>query len=796
MWRSLLILSDDQEIAERIEVELFASISASEQSPDGGGHDVDMWRDAIDRTRVELTARRETLQVEIDQSEPIEFVDPRAPVVADLTAPLEELTDQQRAMVVLRRIAGLDLDAVAVATSTSRSEVDRGLDRASSRLTEPIIARIHLLEPPDLWPRIVEQIAPTAEPARVRGGGLTLAASLFLVAMVGTGLYWLVSPTAASPDASSPAITPVDPEPGGDSFDPERLVTPVTNRPDGRAKPLVMTATDDDSAIYDLRLSTGDRFRLSVPRALGPELDTVVSDPSADEIHVIGPRRTRLRIGFTPCTGLDRLTLNRQGSLVGRIDDRNGTAGSIRLCRPGEQLVTTVVTDVDLDDAQFNAFDVRPVELGPASARRRRSTTGDVDGEPVRVGPVIVTTVGPDRIAAVDVETLSQRWVYSLPVGNGGTMAILSPPTGGVHGGHSPGLKHGVWVAGSRIGIVNLDPETGRLQWTLKVPGGRVQSVAATDDQVFVAYTAATIGGAAGGTNSVVGAFDIETGEPDFAIDVGPTSEGPSAKTQLQVLRMDEQPALVAMTGDGSLTLIDLPGGKPRWSQPVVESVEATSSVRTDDGRWVLRVQGSAAGADYLDVDTGERLLDVRLPVPPSDCEVRHGSLAQVFLWQPRHPSIGADLTEASRPPNCVVVAESQELRVWSADFGPVTLTWAGGREQVTADDFVDLGPVDRVLSIGPNPIEVSPSEDLTVWVMATEASPTAAFDRADDAFGPIEIGMTAAEAAAALDGDLEFVEFDTSSGCLAVHGDPYSPIFRTRASAAGLFITDISADC
>ena len=82
-----------------------------------------------------------------------------------------------------------------------------------------------------------------------------------------------------------------------------------------------------------------------------------------------------------------------------------------------------------------------------------------------------------------------------------------------------------------------------------------------------------------------------------------------------------------------------------------------------------------------------------------------------------------------SEPQYCVVVAEFQNVQVWNKGMEPMTVDWPDGERKVAADEHFDTGPIGEVLQFGPNEI-------------------------------------------------------------VAVHGDPYSPVFLSEGSGDGTSVT------
>ncbi len=448
---------------------------------------------------------------------------------------------------------------------------------------------------------------------------------------------------------------------------------------------------------------------------------------------------------------------------------------------------------------------------------------------------MIVNVTQTGVVTAVDFVDLSERWNFAPAPGSHQDIGLLDPsgdgPLGLVDMVHDD--PAGVWVAQSDGGLVNLDPNTGRVRWRLDVPGraegvrgapgrpwfvwssftsegdnrapavlrvdpisgeelwraeGRIGAdwgwnpLAMTDDQVFMADVFADPESSADGEGSVIHAYDIDNGDVDFTVSVDAPAGVWSDTALLNILTLDDEPILLSTTTHGLLTRIDLPGGDVRWSRPVNPGV-LLGAAQTVDGTWTMRVRTSPFGPYYLDLDDGSRLGDVRLESPPEGCETQYGPTAWLVWWP---------VDEAAERTDCIVVAETQVLQIFNRGFEPMTLSWSGRREEVVSDDFIELMSTGRRLSVGPNHIDVDPYPDLLVWVMAPESAPTAGLRRTDSSYGPIEFGMTVADASAALGPDLKLVPLDSERTCAAVGGDPYSPLFRTGPSAEGPIIVGV----
>ena len=866
LWRSLLVYCGDSAPAEAVEVEAIRRVIADDPE-DIDGH---LWRSAFELAAAYRADRRRPVMPGAE-AQPVTIVDADKPVLVELMLPLDPLPDRRRAIAVLGSVAELTAEEIADALSLPTEAVAAEWAGLKSLLADRELEVIRHTDVPDLWPRIEARPGAGVVSALLERRAVAAMLWILLVVAGAAGLYRLTVPAAerlgalpaADPQPGSAAPDTIDRGNGtvdrgdGNPGDGNRGARPESalDRPAaaavtgsaGPALPLVLTAGENGAAVYDLQLPSGARFRLSLPARLHGELDRFFPRTPPGVIHVTGPGQTDLRIAFTFCAGQDAMTAGRNGSLIAG----GGETGSITFCRPDDILVTTVTTDLDLDDDELEVFDLRPVALDDAYRQHRELLIGTPTfAGPTRVGSVIVNAVGPGRISAVDAVDLSEQWTYPSVSDESRSVVILAPSITGPF--RADGLVHddaeGVWLAEAGSGIVNLDPATGTARWRLDAPGEpggvwgadgqpwfvwtsfpgegdnrppvllrvdpatgdvlwRIEGrdgadwgwnpVAATSDQVFIADVYADPTVSSNGAGSVVGAYDVVDGELDFTVTFD-APEGMWADTRLvQVLAVDDEPMLLSKTTHGLLSRIDVPDGRIRWSTHVNPGV-LRGLAQLSDETWAIRVQASPAGPYYLDVETGARLSNVDLPPPPGECRTEYGPVAWVVLWQPSDPAAGdgpVDPNEVEPPPRCVVVAESQRLQLWNKGDDPMVLAWTDRREQVRSDDHVELTPVGHAFPIGPNLIDVEPYPDLTVWVMAADGAPTAGFSRTARSYGPIAVGMTVAEAAQSLGFDLELIAFDTSGGCMVIAGDPYSPLFRTRATATGLIITGIDGD-
>ncbi len=842
LWPSLLAYWGDRERAEQAELAAFAQAADAEA-------------EAVDESLLWRAAFQPRSDHRSQDRGGVVMVDPDGPPTEAAVRRLEELDDDQRAVVVLRFIAGLELEEIAPLMSRPFDSVEADHRKACAHLQGPaqgasadeiessiadLIAPFHDIKPPDLWPDIVGRGRSHRWAGGLPGGGRTLAFALS-AAVALAGLLWLAAPPPEGAEsADPPSSIPVRP-----------ATTSPTSRPTlggpavAGGEYLTPVAGENGAAIYDLRLPSGERFRLSVPARLHTEIDTVVAQAPPAALRIVGPTGTDLRIRFTPCPGDIADRTNRNGSLVGR-DESNG---AIRFCRPDEPLTTDVTTDLQLSDAELDAFDLRPVALGPAyiEHRRRLGYPADTSG-PLVVGSVVVTTDDAHRVLAVDAVNLTEQWTFELPAESNGTLLLLDPTATMFD---EPMLEQGevaagVWLADSDRGIVNLASATGAVRWRLDLPGvvvgvrgqgqgpwyvwssfagegdqrppelyrvdpglgtvlwraeGRRQAdwgwnpITTTDDQVVMVDVFSDPDSTADGQGTMVFGFDAISGERDFAVGLdGP--EGTWTDQWLaRTITTDDGPSILSLTPHGLLTRIDAPEGNVVWSARINPAV-VFGLARLADGSLALRTLVSPAGRYHVDWETGRRLQGVEFSPPPPDCDTAYGPTAWAALWQRKDATVdqeSGEATVAERSPGCLVVAEHQTLEIWNKGFDTMELTWLDRRATVDSDEELDLGLVGRALPIGPTQFAVDPYADLTVWVVAEEASATFGLRRSDESFGPISVGMALPEASAALGPDSRLIAVEPGPGaCVAVEGDPYSPLFRLVDSQDGPVIAGI----
>ncbi|MDH3295572.1 MAG: PQQ-like beta-propeller repeat protein, partial [Acidimicrobiia bacterium] len=510
------------------------------------------------------------------------------------------------------------------------------------------LLRLDDIEPPELWPRILDRCR-SRPPA---SDGLSTAATILLLAGVVAGVLWLARPGSDESIAQPiPQTSTTSPLAGTDSS-PEVGVEPART---GRAQaPLDATNGEDGAVIHDVRLPSGERFRVSLPASLALELESVTFDRPPAPIVLSGLPPTVVRIEFKYCKGEAGMTFNQRGSVVGRTGET-----SVVICRPDEFLVTTVSTRFALSDEELEFLDVRPIEFGDRYPRRivEALTVGDCPScfryGPIRHGSVVINQAGPDAVVAVRHDDLTTVWTFRSEI----EITLLDP--GPPDTNHDRG--EGVWLSEVGGNLLNLDPETGELRWAVELDPGEADvglegneqepwlvwssfpadgdnrapvlrridpatgqmrwqaegregadwawlPLATTDDLAVMVDVFADPLSSAPGRGSVVYAYDLETGRLMYSVDLDAPEGARTSRRLLQITEIDGSPALLAMTTHGVLARIDLDRGELLWATRVNPGV-LRGVVELPDGVWALSIQSSPLGPYYLDAATGQRLV-------------------------------------------------------------------------------------------------------------------------------------------------------------------------------------------
>ncbi|MGI9615869.1 MAG: PQQ-binding-like beta-propeller repeat protein [Acidimicrobiales bacterium] len=241
--------------------------------------------------------------------------------------------------------------------------------------------------------------------------------------------------------------------------------------------PTILTPTvDGDVAIYDVRLDSGERLRLTVP--------TEAAEPVAllDE-HPGGPTALigdGLEIGLSiaPCTSRT-VAADVHWALSSRmVEDGRLADDVVRVCRPDE-LVSMTVDSANLGPiiesggaAALDHFDVWPIEVGSRHRAVLATSRPELAACPACApwGPASHPDVGVaivrsarHEVAAVGLDDLQVRWSFTA----GRNEVALRPATGTVLLDVTPGE------------LLALDPATGEQRWQLdRLVGERGEGVA------------------------------------------------------------------------------------------------------------------------------------------------------------------------------------------------------------------------------------------------------------------------------------------------------------------------------
>lgn len=400
----------------------------------------------------------------------------------------------------------------------------------------------------------------------------------------------------------------------------------------------------DGTAVFDVTLATGDRFRVSVPEPLGDGLDTVVESAGQREpLRLTGSGGT-LTITLALCEGEDAMTPNRLGSSVA-IDGAVAT-----FCRGNEMLRSTLEATTPIGD-EADTLDVRPIAVGswygPALAELWPHLANCDNCAPW--GPVVlpddgvvVNRTGDTQITAVSLDDLVELWtvdtgggaaaLHGRPDGlfvevTGGAFQRRDPATGevvwaldrdeGERGAALISDGTGGWLLRSSFGVEgddrppllrSIDLATGRVRWTAEgragtewqwtdpvTIGGVIVLMDVTDAP---AVPAEPVGG-------TLRAYDVDSGELVWTTDLDSPTEA-YTHGLLAVLEFETGPALVARSIDGELLRVDPETGAVLWRTEVGLAV-VDGTVETVDGRLAIGLDDRRSRLT-IDPETGQRL--------------------------------------------------------------------------------------------------------------------------------------------------------------------------------------------
>ncbi len=474
----------------------------------------------------------------------------------------------------------------------------------------------------ELW-RDLEQGAAVLDRRRRRNRALTVvaAAAVAVVAMLA------LVPLPGSSDeqfdlTTKPLPTPTTSTPG----------QPAAPTPTPEPQPLGSPSfIADGTAVYDLRLSDGGRFRLSLPERLAG--DFTVTEPSPGAPVLVQGATADIEVSFGYCEGRGALDANPLGSTVAIGD------GSARVCR-ADELIVMDVDAADLTPSDAEHLDLRPIAFGPRYGLARSAISPETTscGNCVPTGPmvftdenVVVNSTGPSKVTAVDLDTLEERWTFDsgrtgtfLYGGEGGVFVgvdgvlftkldtatgaqLWQIPLDATDGNFGlSGHGDGVWLLRSSDVdegqhwppmIRRIDIESGEVVWAVggyKGTDWQPSRPAVIDDAVVLAGITDTF---ADGDGPLIGgfvrAFDIDTGETLWTSDLEIAAPAFIADA-LEVLDFETGRALLVRTPDRELLRLDPSDGSVIWR---VDSVQVT------------RIDGTDFAAD------GTLEIDARLPI-------------------------------------------------------------------------------------------------------------------------------------------------------------------------------------
>ncbi|MDH4280016.1 MAG: PQQ-binding-like beta-propeller repeat protein [Acidimicrobiia bacterium] len=591
--------------------------------------------------------------------------------------------------------------------------------------------------------------------------------------------------------ASKLPVTLIDP----DTPDVAGILQPLDGLPERQRRIVALRYAADLNAgrIADLLSTSEDAIEVELQRALPP--------PVRLGLGLVGEIRPpdlwpRISAGLAPATPTPRFRHRRLAAAAAAALLVTVGFGLRWLADPTTGSAAPPVPTTTSAPSGSSTVWQPERSTAPRQPDARRRSVNDVATDAAGVW-----VAEPGRgIANLDPATGDVRWRLALD----GTVD-------GVQG--VPGVGWFVWSSFTGEGdhrppvVLRVDPVSGEVLWRTEGRSGfdwRGGPLAVSDDQIFVADVADTSEDAvwvaepsrpAPGGRSSIRVYDVERGALDFAVAVDGWVGVATGAPLVHVLPNEDEPIVLATVLPGLLSRIDPSDGMIRWSQPLDPAVTYRSA-GTEDGTRVVRVSASPAGSYYLDAETGRRLADASLPSPPPGCRTYHGEATEIALHRSELSDQAAPTGATAAPPDCVVVAESQDLRLRNDGSGPMTLSWLGRRLSVGPDDVVEWPGSGPASPLGPTVVDVEPHPDLTVWVMASESSPTAGVPRTAGSYGPVEVGMYVVDASARLGRDLELLVHDTAGACVVIAGDPYSPFFRAVAGVGGLIITGIDAEC
>ncbi len=399
---------------------------------------------------------------------------------------------------------------------------------------------------------------------------------------------------------------------------------------------------EGDAAVYDVRLSDGSRFRLSIPEELAERFD-VRERPTPAPVVIEGERST-ITVSYQSCDHQEDMTENALGSLV---DIR---AGAVRICRPDEALVTHIETVTTFEPGVADLFDLRAVELGWDYAQALESAWPTVSSCPfcspfgpleLRAENVVVHTAGAGSVTAVDLDSLATVWTVvpggaetylqgGDPVGlyisvPGGFLRLdpatgeevwridRSPNEGDVQLSGHAGELWLLWSSFPSAGddqaplLRRIEPARGQVLWTatgregtdwqptwpVVLEGVAVMMDVPVNPQVPLSPSGATLR-----------AYDIESGALAWTTDLASPTE--AFETQLvTVADLEDGPALVVRTLDDAVLRVDPGSGEILWRRDAA-GAEVGGTDRGPDGSLAIVLALGDGGRLLLDPGTGD----------------------------------------------------------------------------------------------------------------------------------------------------------------------------------------------
>ena len=631
--------------------------------------------------------------------------------------------------------------------------------------------------------------------------------------------------------------------------------------PDGTFEQVVTRAeTGNEANVFDVQLLVGDRLRVAIPWDLGDRLTVV--ERRAPLPVVLELDGATAELFFEPCQGgvpgpngaflefvEDRLTLCRpdegirlevtsaDGSrlalngwdvapmAIGRrltpfVDSTNSIAGC-ELCTSFGPLYfgTDNVTYLLSPDDTIVYRPTLSKVVGYGAEDLAFGWTVNFEPSTVSIGWIanqVLVDVHDGPLVVLDPSDGTEVWRVEREVGEGepvvrvvGDLALLLTSF------DREGFEDRAPVARA------VDPVTGEVLWRAEGEAGRRWGrdlvPVVVDDVAFVYDVPTSLSGspAAGGTAHLHG-YDLESGErwthtfadlgersiepnsnPDIDRSTFISEEEASAEYQrtfrddrettepwLDGIEVESGKVVLVRTQDGVLHRFD-PSGRELWAVDPGSAIQDGTDFAAD-GSLALSLAGTH-GRILLDPATGG-------PVRSDDDQV---CVALVGL----NPAI--TLFEDRRP-GCVIVGDFQRIRIFNKGSGPTAVEWVDGPVRLPSDRYYDTDLVEQTLPAGMSSFDASPSLIDDIWRMPRWASPTARFSIDGDSFGPVKVGMTVGQAAAAFGVEVVVEDFEAfvddqrlQCAVARVAQDPYSPLFVlgdsvTRDDAA---IAEIVAD-